>query len=141
MTQIEVSFDEKTIREVLLGDKGTEVLLEKVMNEVLQAEMTEHLGAEPGEQTDERRGYRNGSYERELTTRVGSLTLEVPRDRDGTFQTKLFERYQRSEKALVWAPHANGRAGRLHTPREEDHDRTLRSRVQSADDKQPDRKA
>ena len=90
MTQIEGSFDEKTIREVLLGDKGTEVLLEKVMNEVLQAEMTEHLGAEPGGQTDERRGYRNGSYEngsyeRELTTRVGSLTLEVPRDRDGTF--------------------------------------------------------
>ncbi len=44
MTQIEVSFDEKTIREVLLGDRGAEVLLEKVMNQVLQAEMTEHLG-------------------------------------------------------------------------------------------------
>ena len=101
MTQIEVSFDEETLREVLLGDRGAEVLLEKVMNEVLQAEMTEHLGAEPGERTDDRQGYRNGSYERELTTRIGSLKLEVPRDRDGTFQTKLFERYQRSEKALV----------------------------------------
>jgi transposase-like protein len=103
MTQIEVSFDEKTIREVLLGDRGAEVLLEKVMNQVLQAEMTEHLGAEPGERTDERRGYRNGSYERTLTTRIGQLKLEVPRDRDGTFQTELFERYQRSEKALVTA--------------------------------------
>ena len=101
MTQIEVTFDEDTLREVLLGDRGAEVLLEKVMNEILQAEMTEHLGAEPGEHTDDRRGYRNGSYERELTTRIGSLKLEVPRDRDGTFQTKLFERYQRSEKALV----------------------------------------
>ena len=101
MTQVEVSFDEETLREVLLGDRGAEVLLEKVMNEVLQAEMTEHLGAEPGERTDDRQGYRNGSYERELTTRIGSLKLEVPRDRDGTFQTKLFERYQRSEKALV----------------------------------------
>ena len=101
MPQIQVSFDEDTLRKVLLGDKGAEVLLEKVMNEVLQAEMTEHLGAEPGEHTDDRRGYRNGSYERELTTRIGSLKLEVPRDRDGTFQTKLFERYQRSEKALV----------------------------------------
>ena len=101
MTQIQVSFDEDTLRKVLLGDKGAEVLLEKVMNEVLQAEMTEHLGAEPGEHTDDRCGYRNGSYERELTTRIGSLKLEVPRDRDGTFQTKLFERYQRSEKALV----------------------------------------
>ena len=72
MTQIEVSFDEETLRKVLLGDKGAEVLLEKVMNEILQAEMTEHLGARRGEQTDERRGYRNGSYERQLTTRVGS---------------------------------------------------------------------
>lgn len=103
MTQVQVPFDEKTLREVLLGDKGPEVLLEKVMNEILQSEMTEHLGAEPGEQTDDRRGYRNGSYERTLTTRVGTLKLEVPRDRDGTFQTKLFERYQRSEKALVTA--------------------------------------
>lgn len=75
MTQIEVTFDEDTLREVLLGDRGAEVLLEKVMNEILQAEMTEHLGAEPSEQTDDRRGYRNGSYERTLTTRVGSLNL------------------------------------------------------------------
>jgi len=101
MTQIEVSFDEKTLREVLLGDRGAEMLLEKVMNQVLQAEMTEHLGAKPGEQTDERRGYRNGTYERQLTTRIGQLKLEVPRDREGTFRTELFERYQRSEKALV----------------------------------------
>jgi Transposase and inactivated derivatives len=101
MTQIEISFDEETLCKVLLGDKGAEVIPGKIMNEILQAEMTEHLGAGPGEQTDERRGYRNGSYEQQLTTRVGSLNLEVPRDRDGTFQTALFERYQRSEKALV----------------------------------------
>ncbi|MCS3632500.1 transposase-like protein [Salinibacter ruber] len=101
MTQLEVTFDEETLREVLLGDRGAEVLLEKVMNEILQAEMTEHIGAEPGEQTDQRRGYRNGTYERTLTTRIGSVKLEVPRDREGTFRTELFERYQRSEKALV----------------------------------------
>lgn len=101
MTQIQISFDEETLREVLLGDRGAEVLLEKVMNEILQAEMTEHLGAEPGERTDQRRGYRNGAYERTLTTRIGQLKLEVPRDREGTFRTELFERYQRSEKALV----------------------------------------
>lgn len=103
MTQLQVTFDEETLREVLFGDRGAEALLEAVMNEILQAEMTEHLRAKPGEQTDNRRGYRNGSYERELTTRVGTLQLEVPRDRDGTFQTALFERYQRSEKALVLA--------------------------------------
>jgi len=98
---LQVSFDEETLREVLVGNKGPEVLLQTVMNEILQSEMTEHLGAESGEQTEDRRGYRNGSYQRKLTTRVGTIELEVPRDRDGTFQTELFERYQRSEKALV----------------------------------------
>jgi len=65
--------------------------------------MTEHLHAAPHEQTEHRQGYRNGSYVRQLTTRVGMLDLEVPRDREGTFQTSLFDRYQRSEKALVLA--------------------------------------
>jgi transposase-like protein len=100
---LEVPFDEKTLREVLIGDKGAEVLLETVMNEILQSEMTQHLRAEPGEQTDDRREYRNGTYQRKLTTRVGTIELEVPRDREGTFQTALFQRYQRSEKALVLA--------------------------------------
>ncbi len=63
--------------------------------------MTFCLGAESGERTDERRGYRNGSYERTLATRIGQLKLEVPRDREGTFRTELFERQKRSEKALV----------------------------------------
>jgi transposase-like protein len=63
--------------------------------------LTEHLKAEPGEQTNDRCGYRNGTYQRKLTTRVGTIELEVPRDREGTFQTALFQRYQRSEKALV----------------------------------------
>ena len=48
-------------------------------------------------------GYRSGHYERGLVTRVGKLELRVPQDRDGRFSTELFERYQRSEKALVAA--------------------------------------
>ncbi|WP_180984857.1 transposase [Salinibacter ruber] len=39
--------------------------------------MTDHLGAGPEERTDERRGYRNGSYRRKLTTRVGRIDLSV----------------------------------------------------------------
>ena len=80
------------------------VLLEPILNQILQAEMTEHLKAEPDEQTSGRRGDRNGTYQRKLTTRVGTIELEVPRDREGTFQTALFQRYQRSEKALVLTP-------------------------------------
>ena len=51
----------------------------------------------------DRLGYRAGSYGRTLITRVGKLELRVPQDRAGRFSTELFERYQRSEKALVGA--------------------------------------
>jgi len=103
MATFEITIDDEKIQDLLQSDRGMAVLLEPILNQLLQAEMTEHLGAEPGERTADRRGWRNGSYERRLTTRVGTLQLEVPRDREGTFQTSLFERYQRSEKALVLA--------------------------------------
>ena len=103
MAQDHITIDLEKIQEAFVEDRGMEVLVEAVVNQLLQSEMTEHLQAAPGEQTNRRRGYRNGSYERKLTTRVGTLELEVPRDREGTFQTELFERYQRNEKALVLA--------------------------------------
>ena len=103
MADIQFTISEDKIQEMLFGERGMEVLVQELLNQLLQAEMTAHLGAEPGEQSSQRRGYRNGSYTRGLTTRVGTLELEVPRDREGTFETKLFERYQRSEKALVLA--------------------------------------
>jgi transposase-like protein len=70
---------------------------------VLEAEMTEALSAEKGERTAGRLGYRSGYYDRTLITRVGKLELRVPQDRAGRFSTELFERYQRSERALVAA--------------------------------------
>lgn len=103
MADLQITLDEEKIQQVLFGDRGMALLMESVLNQVLQSEMTDHLRAEPGERTARRRGYRNGSYRRQLTTRIGRLELEVPRDRDGTFSTQLFERYQRSEKALVLA--------------------------------------
>jgi Transposase, Mutator family len=65
--------------------------------------MTEALGTEKGERTPARLGHRSGYYGRTLVTRVGKLELRVPQDRHGRFSTELFERYQRSEKALVAA--------------------------------------
>jgi transposase-like protein len=103
MATFEITIDDDKIQDLLQGDRGMAALLQPILNQLLQAEMIEHLRAEPGERTDQRRGWRNGSYKRQLTKRVGTLTLEVPRDREGTFQTALFERYQRSEKALVLA--------------------------------------
>jgi putative transposase len=79
------------------------VLMRTALQEVLEAEMSEALGAGKGERTEERLGYRSGYYGRTLVTRVGKLELRVPQDRDGRFSTELFERYQRSERALVAA--------------------------------------
>ena len=78
-------------------------IVERVLQELLEAEMTEHVGAAPHERTDTRKGQRNGYKPRTLRTRVGTLNLLVPQDREGTFSTKLFSRYQRNEKALVLA--------------------------------------
>jgi len=78
-------------------------LVERTLQELLEAEMTAHVGAEPYERTETRSGHRNGYRPRTLHTRVGTLTLLVPQDREGTFSTALFARYQRSEKALVLA--------------------------------------
>jgi hypothetical protein len=80
---------------------GLREIVRAVMQEVLEAEMTEALGAEKGEHTAARLGYRSGYYARTLVTRVGKLELRVPQDRHGRFSTELFERYQRSEQALV----------------------------------------
>ncbi len=78
-------------------------LMQWLLQEVLEAEMTDALGAAKGERSEGRQGYRSGYYPRRLVTRVGTMELRVPQDRQGRFSTQLFERYQRSEKALVAA--------------------------------------
>jgi transposase-like protein len=78
-------------------------LMRTALQEVLEAEMADAVGAAKGERTPARLGYRSGYYPRTLITRVGKLELRVPQDREGRFSTELFEGYQRSEKALVAA--------------------------------------
>lgn len=67
-------------------------LVKEALDQMLQAEMTEFLGAAPGECSEGRGGYRSGYYGRGLITRVGKIELRVPRDRSGEFSTALFER-------------------------------------------------
>jgi transposase-like protein len=78
-------------------------LMKQALQEVLEIEMRDCLGAAPWERSEGRQGYRAGYYGRGLITRIGKLELRVPRDRNGEFSTALFERYARSEKALVAA--------------------------------------
>ena len=90
------------VKELLSQDRdGLREIVRSVMQAMLEAEMDEAIGAAKGERTSARLGYRSGYYSRTLITRVGKLELRVPQDRDGRFSTELFERYQRSEQALV----------------------------------------
>jgi transposase-like protein len=77
--------------------EGVRVLAQALM----ELELSQQLGAERHERTDERRGYRNGHRDREWDTRVGTLELQVPRVRDGGFVPSLLEPRKRAERALL----------------------------------------
>ncbi|MGH6827249.1 IS256 family transposase [Methyloceanibacter sp.] len=104
MTVTKIRSNASAVDELLREDKEfLRPLIAATVQEVLEAEMTEALGAEKGERSEARLGYRSGYSSRFLITRIGKLELRVPQDRQGRFSTELFERYQRSEKALVAA--------------------------------------
>ena len=92
------------LKQLLLEDQDLlKILVEQILQQVLEAEMEAALQAGKGERSADRLGYRSGYYNRMLITRVGKIELRVPQDRQGRFRTEVFERYQRSEKALVMA--------------------------------------
>jgi transposase-like protein len=106
MAQFNITITEELLHGLFLSndrDEAFSKLLEEIFNQILLAQSTEQLGAEPYERTEGRTAYRNGTRERQLTTRVGTLNLRVPRHRNGQFSTELFMRYQRSEQALMLA--------------------------------------
>jgi putative transposase len=104
MTKREGKAEVVGLKGLLLRDEEfVRSAVQALVQEALEAEMTEAIGAAKGERTEGRVSYRSGYYGRSLITRVGTLELRVPQDRAGRFSTELFERYQRSEKALVAA--------------------------------------
>ncbi|MCM3360354.1 transposase, partial [Psychrobacillus sp. MER TA 171] len=72
-----------------------------VLNEFMEKERDEHLQVAAYERSGERRDYRNGYYECDLTMSIGKITLRVPRTREGDFSPTVFERYARCDQALV----------------------------------------
>jgi len=106
MAQYNITIDSEILHHLFLKgakDEGMAKLFESILNQILQAQATEQIKAEPYERTEERQAYRNGYYPRNLVTRVGTLTLRVPRLRNGKLTTDIFRRYQRSEQALLLA--------------------------------------
>lgn len=105
MTQLNFTLDKEEVKRILLSEDSGELkaLKETVLNQILQAEAADQIGAEYYERSEDRTTQRNGTRIRTLTTRVGSLVLHVPKFRNGTFSTELFARYSRSERAFQLA--------------------------------------
>lgn len=83
-----------------LAVSAVQVLIEQVMRD----ELEQCIGASWGECTPTRRGYRNGSYTRDLVTSTGRIEdLKVPTDREGVFHRQVFERYSRYEPEVAEA--------------------------------------
>ena len=103
MAQLNITLNQEEIQALLLEDQGEafKKILLSSLNKILQIESAEQLKAAPYERTDERTDSRNGSRDRDLNTRVGRITLQVPRHRNVPFKTLVFENYSRSEAALV----------------------------------------
>ena len=103
MAQLNITLNQEEILQLLLEDRGDafKSILQASLNKILQVESSEQLKAGPYERSEERTDSRNGSRERELNTRIGRITLHVPRHRNVPFKTLVFDNYSRSEGALI----------------------------------------
>lgn len=82
--------------EDLFGEDGTFKQLKKALVErMLEAEMSHHLGYEKHEQSKSTGNYRNGKTTKRLLMNEGELEVEIPRDRIGNFEPKLVAKHQR----------------------------------------------
>jgi transposase-like protein len=101
MTDYEINIPGGILSSLMSEKNGLATLVEEVLNQILDAQASEQVGAQRYERSEDRVAYRNGYRPRQLYTRIGPLTLRVPQMRDGQFSTEIFSRYQRSEQALV----------------------------------------
>jgi putative transposase len=75
-------------------------LAERLLQELIEAEATAHIGAGPHERTEARTTQRNGHRSKTLTTAAGDLDLRIPKLRAGSFFPSLLERRRRIDRAL-----------------------------------------
>ena len=103
MAQLNITLNQDEMLQLLCKDrdKAFRQLFESSLNSLLEAESSEQLKADPYERSQERQDLRNGHYDRALTTRIGKITLHVPRHRNQKFTTMIFDNYSRSEAALI----------------------------------------
>lgn len=105
MAQIHITLNQEEILDVLSKnrDEAFKLIVQKILNQIMLAESNETLGVLPYERSEARVDCRNGVRERQLTTRIGKITLQVPRHRNVPFHSMIFDNYTRSESALIAA--------------------------------------
>ena len=103
MAQLNITLDQEEILLLLENnrDEAFRQLLQNSLNSILKAESQEQLKAARYERSENRTDSRNGLRERSLTTRIGTIILQVPRHRNVPFKTMIFDNYTRSEAALI----------------------------------------
>lgn len=105
----ELDFTEKNLRNRWLGVKSiwsliqgeTRTFVKRRLERAMDSELSTHIGCSRYERSERRQGHRNGSYARSLLTSYGWIDdLAVPRIREGCFETKVFEKYRRRQRAV-----------------------------------------
>jgi putative transposase len=94
---------EEVVREVLRDEHG-DVIRESVRavaQELMEAEISELIGAQHGERTEDRATHRNGYRPRRWDTRAGEIELQIPKMRQGSYFPSFLQPRKRSEQALV----------------------------------------
>lgn len=92
---------DKLVQTASAAEDPLRTMAEMIADFVMEAEVTQKIGAEPHERSEERTGYRNGHRERRWDTRLGTLSLKVPKVREGGYVPSFIEHRKRSEQALI----------------------------------------
>ena len=94
---------EEVVRQVLRDEHG-DVIRESVRavaQELMEGEISELIGAQHGERTEDRATHRNGYRSRRWDTRAGEIELQIPKIRQGSYFPSFLQPRKRSEQALV----------------------------------------
>jgi putative transposase len=94
---------EEVVKQVMVREHGdvVQAALEAVCRELMEGEVSELVGAELGERTPDRATHRNGYRPREWQTRAGTVELQIPKIRQGSYFPSFLEPRRRSEQALL----------------------------------------
>jgi putative transposase len=96
------TFSKDFVEELIdAGFDGIPEMFRIMMNNAMKAEREQYLQANKYERTEDRLGYANGYKPKNIKSRIGKVTLDIPQVREGGFYPSSLEKGMRSERALL----------------------------------------